>query len=125
QPIWLLVGGDAMSEYQYYEFRAIDRRLDGEEMAALRVITTRAEITPTSLINVYHYGDFKGNPDRLMEKYFDAHLYLANWGTHQLMLRLPAKLFPLAAARPFCVEYSLRAWATKTHVILDFLTHSE
>ncbi|MGI5170069.1 hypothetical protein ACQEU3_37530 [Spirillospora sp. CA-253888] len=24
-----------------------------------------------------------------MELYYDAHLYVANWGTHRLMLRLP------------------------------------
>jgi hypothetical protein len=87
-----------MSEYQYYEFLAIDRPLDERAMAALRAITSRAEITPVSLTNVYHFGNFKGNPDRLMDQYFDAHLYLANWGTRRFMLRLPARSFPLASA---------------------------
>ena len=90
-----------MSEYQYYEFRAIDRPLDRPAMTALREITSRAEITSTSLINEYHWGDFKGDVDELMQEYFDAHLYLANWGTHQLMLRLPIKLFPLSAVKPY------------------------
>jgi hypothetical protein len=27
-----------------------------------------------------------------MERYFDAHLYLANWGTRELMLRLPKRV---------------------------------
>lgn len=44
-----------MSEYQYYEFQAIDRPLDERAMMALRAITSRATITPTSLVNVYHY----------------------------------------------------------------------
>jgi hypothetical protein len=26
---------------------------------------------------------------RWMERYFDAFLYLANWGTHRIALRLP------------------------------------
>src|SRR5207244_10269882 len=52
-------GGAAMSEYQYYEFQAIDRPLDESAMAALRAITSRAQITPTSLVNVYHFGSFK------------------------------------------------------------------
>jgi hypothetical protein len=43
-------------------------------MAALRSITSRARITPTSLVNVYHFGDFKGNLDRLLDQYFDAFL---------------------------------------------------
>ena len=78
-----------MSEYQYYEFLTIDRTLDQSEMADLRALSSRAEITSTRFTNVYNYGDFKGSPEKLMEKYFDAHVYVANWGTHQLMLRLP------------------------------------
>jgi hypothetical protein len=36
-----------MSEYQSYEFVALDRPLTAEEVAELRAISTRAEITPT------------------------------------------------------------------------------
>jgi hypothetical protein len=112
-----------MSEYQYYEFRAIDRPLDQRARTALRAITSRAEITATSLVNVYHFGDFRGDPDRLMDQYFDAFVYEANWGTRRFMLRLPADCFDLADAKPYCVPYHFMARATKTHVILDF--HSD
>jgi hypothetical protein len=112
-----------MSEYQYYEFQAIDHPLDERAMAALRAITSRAEITPTSLVNVYHFGNFKGDPDRLMDQYFDAFLYEANWGTRRLMLRLPRRLFDLAVAKPYLIPYVLEVRATKQHVILHF--HSE
>jgi hypothetical protein len=71
-----------MSEYQYYEFQAIDRRLTEHEMGELRSRSTRARITATSFANEYSWGDLKGAPDAWMEKYFDAFLYLANWGTH-------------------------------------------
>jgi hypothetical protein len=84
-----------MSEYQYYEFQAIDRALTEKEMDELRSYSTRARITPTSFVNDYSWGSFKGNEDTWMDKYFDAFLYLANWGTHVLKLRLPSK-----AARP-------------------------
>jgi hypothetical protein len=42
------------SEYQYYEFQAIDRPLDERATAALRAITntSRARIAPTSLVNM-------------------------------------------------------------------------
>jgi hypothetical protein len=70
-----------MSEYQYYEFQAIDRRLTDLEMAELRAHSTRARITPTSFVNDYSWGSFKGDEDAWMEKYFDAFLHLANWGT--------------------------------------------
>lgn len=81
-----------MSEYQYYEFQAIDRPLGEADMEALRALSTRARITATSFTNDYEWGDFKGSPERLMEQWFDLHLYLANWGTRRLMLRLPKRL---------------------------------
>src|SRR3712207_784527 len=100
-----------MSEYQYYEFRAIDQPLDERAMAALRSLTSRATITPTSLVNVYHFGNFKGDPDRLMDQYFDAHLYESNWGVRRLMFRLPAPSFDLGLAMPYCVAEVVKARA--------------
>lgn len=58
-----------MSEYQYYEFLAIDNPLDERQRAELRVLSTRTRITATSFVNEYHWGDFRGNPDALMERY--------------------------------------------------------
>ncbi len=63
-----------MSEYQYYEFLAIDRPLTKEQMAELRALSSRATITSTRFQNAYNWGDFRGNPEVLMEKYFDAHV---------------------------------------------------
>ncbi|MBI5967184.1 MAG: hypothetical protein HY882_04935 [Deltaproteobacteria bacterium] len=81
-----------MSEYQYYDFQAIDRPLTEKEMQELRSYSTRARITPTSFVNDYSWGRFKGDEDAWMEKYFDAFFYLANWGTHVFKLRLPSRL---------------------------------
>ncbi len=81
-----------MSEYQYYEFQAIDRPLTEKAMGELRSYSTRARITPTTFVNDYSWGNFKGDEDAWMEKYFDAFLYLANWGTHVVKLRLPTRL---------------------------------
>jgi hypothetical protein len=81
-----------MSEYQYYEFQAIDRPLSGADQEALRALSTRARISATSFTNSYEWGDFKGDPARLMENWFELHLYLANWGSRRLMIRWPARL---------------------------------
>ncbi len=91
-----------MSEYQYYEFQAIDRPLTKEQMAEIRAISTRATITPTRFVNEYTWGDFKGDPHAMIEKYYDAFLYVANWGTHRFMLRLPRQLLAMEAAAPYC-----------------------
>jgi hypothetical protein len=81
-----------VSEYQYYEFLAVDRPLSEREMQELRAVSSRAVITPTRFTNHYEWGNFKGDPRAWMERYFDAFLYFANWGTHELMLRLPRRL---------------------------------
>nr|WP_261554617.1 hypothetical protein [Frankia tisae] len=51
-----------MSEYQYYEFLAVDRPLDDQEQAEVRALSTRARITATRFTNEYHWGDFRGDP---------------------------------------------------------------
>jgi hypothetical protein len=81
-----------VSEYQYYDFKAIDHALTKTEMAALRAISTRAVITTTSFTNHYEWGDLKADPLKLLEKYFDAFVYVANWGTREFHLRLPQEL---------------------------------
>ena len=54
-----------MSEYQYYDFKAIDHALTKTEMAALRAISTRAVITTTSFTNHYEWGDLKADRSQL------------------------------------------------------------
>jgi hypothetical protein len=81
-----------MSEYQYYEFQAVDRPLTDADRKMLRGISSRAVISATSLTNTYEWGNFKGDPAKLMARCFDLHLYLTNWGTHRLMIRVPARL---------------------------------
>src|SRR2546430_11831475 len=70
-----------VSEYQYYEFLTVDRPLTTKEMAELRSFSTRARITPTTFVNEYSWGNFKGDEEAWMERYFDAFLYVANWST--------------------------------------------
>jgi hypothetical protein len=108
-----------VSEYQYYEFLAIDRPLDDEEQAAVRSLSTRARITATSFVNEYHWGDFKGNPNLLMESYYDAHLYVANWGTHRVMFRLPCDLLDADVVEDYCVGDQVGAWVADEFVVLD------
>jgi hypothetical protein len=114
-----------MSEYQYYEFQAIDRPLTDEEMEKLRCYSTRAHISRTSFVNEYHWGDFKGDPDAWMEKYFDAFLYFANWGTHIIKLRLPSKLLDRKTAEEYCVGYSAMVHEKAGKVILSFESNDE
>ncbi len=109
-----------MSTYQYYEFLAVDRALTPAEQGALRKLSTRADITTSRFVNVYNYGDFKGDPDRLMERYFDVFVYVASWGTRELQFRLPRRLFDPARAQPYLHEESLSLRTKGDHVLLKF-----
>ena len=111
-----------MSEYQYYEFRAIDRPLDERELRTLRSLSTRAEITPTSFVNTYNWGDFKGSPDALMETCFDAFVYVANWGTRRFALRLPGRLLRSEFLSLCCQGDSLRTRKAGEFVVIYFCT---
>jgi hypothetical protein len=114
-----------MSEYQYYEFLAVDRPLSDTQMRELRALSTRAEISPTRFTNVYHFGDFKGDPDRLMERYFDVHVYVANWGTHELQVRLPRRLVDLEAVARYDWWETVAARVHGDDAILTFRSHDE
>jgi hypothetical protein len=114
-----------MSEYQYYEFVAIDRPLDGHEQAEVRALSTRARITATSFVNEYHWGDFSGDPDMLMEHYYDAHLYVANWGTHRLMFRLPSGVLGPDVVEQYCSDGLLTARTTPGSVVLTVTSEDD
>jgi hypothetical protein len=112
-----------MSEYQHYEFVALDRPLTSKEMAELRAISTRAEITPTRFRNDYQWGDLKADPAKLVARYFDAHMYFANWGTPRLMLRIPVTRVDANALGAYFVGGAARAKVSGKHLIVDL--HSE
>jgi hypothetical protein len=114
-----------MSEYQYYEFLAVDHPLDERQQAEVRALSTRARVTATSFTNEYHWGNFRGDPRKMMERYYDAHLYLTNWGTHQVMLRLPRTLLRLEVAEQYCIDPHVAAWACGEHLILDLTSEDE
>lgn len=109
-----------MGGNQYYEFRAIDRPLSANDVKALRALSTRARITNTSFTNSYQWGDFKGDPDELMERWFDLHLYLASWGTRCLMIRLPRRLIDQDQVDAFLMDDdTARAWTNGDNLILS------
>ncbi len=114
-----------MSEYQYYEFQAVDRPLTQHEMRELRKYSTRATITATRFVNHYEWGDFKGNPSTWVQKYFDAFLYFANWGTHRLMLRLPSPALDIKTAKRYLRGHSVAERKKSDILILDLMAENE
>ena len=61
-----------------------------------------------------------------MEQYYDAFVYVANWGSHEFMLRLPRTLLDPETAAHYCVEAPVAtAHTTGEHVILSFSSEDE
>jgi hypothetical protein len=114
-----------VSEYQYYDFRAIDRALTRDEMAVLRAISTRAAITPTSFTNHYEWGDLKADASKLLEKYFDAFVYFANWGTREFYIRLPQESVDCKLLKAMISGKTVRVRRTARFVIVEFGCESE
>ena len=114
-----------MSEYQYYEFLALDRPLTSNEMQQLRAFSTRARITPTSFINEYNWGDFRGDVNRFMTRYFDAFVYFANWGTHEFRFRVPKASLDVNLAKRYCPCDYAHLRPAGEQIILEFLSEDE
>ncbi|WP_132980209.1 hypothetical protein [Pigmentiphaga sp. D-2] len=109
-----------MSEYQYYEFAAIDKPLTRTEMVELRAVSTRAVITPSGFTNHYEWGDLKADPADWMRRYFDAFVYSANWCSCHLSLRVPKAVFRKTELEPFAHPFVLSIEATETHWIIGW-----
>jgi hypothetical protein len=114
-----------MSEYQYYEFQAVDRPLTNEQIRELRRYSSRAEIAATAFIVEYNWGDFKGDPQTWMEKYFDAFVHLANWGSRWFMLRVPSDLLDAETVSQYCDDDYLCYRASDKNLILSFRSDDE
>jgi hypothetical protein len=108
-----------MSEYQYYEFQAIDRPLTEEEQALMRQLSSRVALTPTSAAFTYNYGDFRGNPRQVLAQHFDAMLYLTNWGSKQLLFRFPQALIDIDQVKPYGVEEMIFFTSVDQYIILN------
>jgi len=89
-----------MSEYQYYEFAAIDGPISDEGLRYARGCSSRANVSRVRWQNTYTFGDFHGSVDTLL-KHYDAHFYIANWGTVRLGLALPKGAITPEAIQPY------------------------
>jgi hypothetical protein len=96
-----------MSEYQYYEFQAIDRPLTDRQMRELRAISSRATTSRTRFSNYYTFGDLKANPQDLLVRYFDASLFFANWLYVELAFRYPKSAVDVKVLRRHLAGQSL------------------
>jgi len=95
-----------MSEYQHYEFQAIDRPLTHEEQETVASLSSRVAPHPRRAVFTYSFGGgLRRSAEDLLAEYFDAMLYLANWGSRQLMFRFPKELIDLEQVQQYAMEF--------------------
>ncbi len=114
-----------MSEYQYYEFLAIDRPLTTDEKQRIGELSSRVKPTTNSANFTYSHGDFRGDPLQFLAQYFDMMYYIANWGTQQLAFRFPKALIDRKAIEPYCLEHAISLTLTGEWAILNWEFYTE
>ena len=114
-----------MSEYQYYEFQTLDRPLTGPEQAEINRLSSRVQLTATRAIFVYNYSDFRSNPRQVLTQYFDAMLYLTNWGTRQVMFRFPKNSIPAEVMSAYQYDSGLEWSMADDYIVLNIELNNE
>ena len=76
----------------------------------------RRSASPTNTIGAAS----RGNPDKLMQRYFDAHVYVANWMTAIFMVRLPIEALTRETVKAVAAPYLLDIKPTKFHWIITW-----
>lgn len=89
-----------MSEYQYYEFVAVDGPISDKGLRYAESCSSRADVSRLHWRNVYNFGDFGGSVERLLQHY-DVHFYIANWGTVRFAVALPEGVLDQDAVAPY------------------------
>ncbi|NEQ47344.1 MAG: hypothetical protein F6K00_28930 [Leptolyngbya sp. SIOISBB] len=112
-------------EYQYYEFQAIDRPLTNAEQNYVQSLSSRVRPTATRAVFTYSYADFRGSPLSVLEKCFDAMLYMANWGSYQLAFRFPKSAVNVPALESYCVDNIIEVAIAAKYVTLNIEIHEE
>src|SRR5262245_3399825 len=60
-----------------------------------------------------------------MEQHYDAFVYVANWGTHRLMLRLPKTAVVLRDWKRYHNDETVKIWSKSAHMIVDLKVNEE
>ena len=113
-----------MSEYQFYEFKSIDKPLTQTEKETISGWSSRTQATSSGAIFTYHYSDFPKDELKVVEKYFDAMFYISNWGTRRLIFKIPTDFVDKKKMKLFCVE-GLEIREYENFILIDIWLEDE
>ncbi len=63
-----IIKGVKMSEYQYYEWQALEHPLSTAEQNAVDALSSHIDVTASQAIVTYNWGDFKHDPLDVLAK---------------------------------------------------------
>jgi hypothetical protein len=93
-----------MSEYQFYEFRAIDKPLSRKDKVEIGSWSSRSDPSNTGATFIYSYGNFPKDEMTVVEQYFDAMFYISNWGSKRLIFKLPNSHVDVKHLKQYCTD---------------------
>jgi hypothetical protein len=114
-----------MSEYQYYEFCSINKPLTSEARKEMSSLSSCANVGTHNASYVYNYGDFRGNSDKLLLKYFDFFFYISNFGTIRLTFKYNASQINIDEMKKYCVEDVIEYEQYGQDILLDISLQNE
>ncbi len=114
-----------MSEYQYYEFCSINKPLSKNAREEMRSLSSRANVGSHNASYVYNYGDFRGNPKKLVLKHFDVFFYISNFGTVQLLFKYPSEQIDAERLKQFAMDDIIEVEQHGEYTLLDIQINNE
>lgn len=121
-----------MSEYQFYDFYAIDKALSSAQQKKVASYSSRSNSNSRRATFVYNYGDFRYKIENVLYDFFDIAIYIANWGTRRLLMKFPANLVSLKDLKAYEYEYKggdgyeyIRVSQKKEFIIVDLYADNE
>ena len=108
-----------MSEYQCYQFDAIGRTLTSAQRKAVSQLSSHISVGGSSAVVEYHYSDFKHDPIKVLERYFDLFTYEANWGVQRIAFRFDRAAFDSDALSAYAIDQAIEVIEKNDYVIID------
>ncbi|MGQ1785258.1 MULTISPECIES: hypothetical protein [unclassified Saccharicrinis] len=113
-----------MSEYQFYEFKSVDKALTPKQKEVVSSWSSRTVATNTGAVFTYSYSDFPKDERKVVEKYFDAMFYVSNWGSQRLIFKIPNEFVDKKKIKQYCTE-GLEVYEYDNFVLIDIWSEDE
>ncbi|MBB5352099.1 hypothetical protein HNR46_002340 [Haloferula luteola] len=108
-----------MSEFQRYQWKVVGRSLSAKQRGDISELSSHISVRSDSAEVSYHWSGFKHDPIAVLKRYFDIHLYEANWGTQDVAFRFDADTVEVADLSLFAMGETLTVVEADGSVLVD------